>query len=301
MKRAIFVLSQKGGPGKSTFSRALLDVLRSEKGMSVGAFDADGGVGQLLQYYGRRGEDGRLLKEQDPLSGVFPFDIRDNLERDNLINALDLKTQVLLFDFPGGAVDSLQRVLKAENGMEALIQDYRKEGYDITVVIVMSNVHASANNVIKTIKIFGQNVAYVVVKNLFFGEPEDFLFFDGFTDVQGNTVGGRGKAVLTENQGRVIHMPQLRGREYAILDLYSLGFTEALQSANLRRAEKKQHLPLSRRVQKIRLFLRGSFRHHGGSMTLLDKLLQGLPEDVKNNVQRVIINYELDPNNPEIL
>jgi hypothetical protein len=36
-------------------------------------------------------------------------------------------------------------------------------------------------------------------------------------------------------------------------------------------------------------------------MTFLDKLLQGLPEDVKNHVQRVIINYELDPNNPEIL
>ncbi|MEF3698228.1 DUF6753 family protein [Desulfolutivibrio sp.] len=36
-------------------------------------------------------------------------------------------------------------------------------------------------------------------------------------------------------------------------------------------------------------------------MTFLDKLLQGLPEDVKNHVQRVVINYELDPNNPEIL
>lgn len=36
-------------------------------------------------------------------------------------------------------------------------------------------------------------------------------------------------------------------------------------------------------------------------MTLLDKLLQGLPEDVKNYVQRVVINFELDPNNPEIL
>jgi len=36
-------------------------------------------------------------------------------------------------------------------------------------------------------------------------------------------------------------------------------------------------------------------------MTFLDKLLQGLPEDVKNYVQRIIINYELNPNNPEIL
>ncbi len=36
-------------------------------------------------------------------------------------------------------------------------------------------------------------------------------------------------------------------------------------------------------------------------MPLLDNLLQGLPEDVKNNVQRVVINYKLDPDNPEVL
>ena len=36
-------------------------------------------------------------------------------------------------------------------------------------------------------------------------------------------------------------------------------------------------------------------------MPLLDNLLQGLPEEVKNNVQRVIINYKLDPDNPEVL
>ena len=36
-------------------------------------------------------------------------------------------------------------------------------------------------------------------------------------------------------------------------------------------------------------------------MPLLDNLLQGLPEDVKSNVQRVVINYKLDPDNPEVL
>ncbi len=45
MKRAIFVVSQKGGSGKSTFSRALLDAFRNGVQLSVAAFDADGIVG----------------------------------------------------------------------------------------------------------------------------------------------------------------------------------------------------------------------------------------------------------------
>lgn len=35
-------MSQKGGSGKTTFSRALLDHLRFGRGMAVAAFDADG-------------------------------------------------------------------------------------------------------------------------------------------------------------------------------------------------------------------------------------------------------------------
>jgi hypothetical protein len=238
MRRAIFVLSQKGGPGKSTFSRALLDVLRFDRNMTVGAFDADGNVGQLLQHYGERGENGRLIPDQDPVRGVFPFDIRDKVGRDNVVNALDLDANVLLFDLPGGAVDTLTTIIRAENGIQALVQEYRNAGVAITVVIVMSIVHASASNVVKTINMFGPDVDYVAVKNLFFGAPEDFLFFDGFTDVQGNTVGGRGKALLHQHQGALIAIPQLRGREYALLDLYNLGFTPALKSALLRRAER---------------------------------------------------------------
>jgi hypothetical protein len=238
MRRAIFVLSQKGGPGKSTFSRAMLDVLRCDRNTAVGAFDADGNVGQLLQYYGERDEKGRLIPDQAPLRGVFPFDIRDKVGRDNVVNALDLDANVLLFDLPGGAVDTLTTIIKAENGIQALVQEYRNAGVAITIVIVMSIVHASASNVVKTINMFGADVDYVAVKNLFFGEPEDFLFFDGFTDVQGITIGGRGKALLQQHQGELITMPQLRGREYALLDLYNLGFSQALKSPLLRRAER---------------------------------------------------------------
>ena len=238
MKRAIFVVSQKGGSGKSTFSRALLDVFRFEHQLSVAAFDADGNVGQLLQYYGQRDEHGKLLAEQDPFQGVFPFDVRDAVQRDNVINALDYDADMLLFDFPGGAVDALQNVLQSERGMTALAEEYQRAGYAVTVAIVISNILASANNVIRIIKQFGPTFDYLAVKNLFFGENEDFILFDGFQDAEGNPVGGMGRNKLLEHGGQVLSLPKLRGREYALLDLYSLGFTEAMHSPKLRRAEK---------------------------------------------------------------
>jgi cellulose biosynthesis protein BcsQ len=59
---------QKGGVGKSTFARILLDSLR-RRGRSVAAFDGDGAVGHLLQYYGEK-QNGKLALCQNPLLGV---------------------------------------------------------------------------------------------------------------------------------------------------------------------------------------------------------------------------------------
>ena len=83
-KRLILVTGQKGGVGKSTFARALLDCLRS-RGRSVAAFDGDGSVGHLLQYYGEK-QNGKLKFEQNPLIGAGYYDLRNH--RDNSRNLL---------------------------------------------------------------------------------------------------------------------------------------------------------------------------------------------------------------------
>ena len=62
------VISDKGGTGKSIFSRALADRLRRDRIDSL-LVDGDGTVGQLLQFYGERDEAGRL-QEQTPDRGV---------------------------------------------------------------------------------------------------------------------------------------------------------------------------------------------------------------------------------------
>lgn len=77
------------------FARGLLEVLRFENNR-VAAYDADGAVGQLFQYEGQRDQQGLLLTKQDPLVGCSHFDIREEDERDILLNVLAEGPEVIL-------------------------------------------------------------------------------------------------------------------------------------------------------------------------------------------------------------
>ena len=226
MKRVIFIASQKGGAGKSTFARALLDQLRAEQ-LSVAAFDADGNVGQLLQYAGSRGERGVLLHEQDPFQGCGYFDIYDPDERDQIVNALALEAERLLFDLPGGALTPLCQVLDAGDAPDGLINEYRHAGYRLTVVVVMTPVLASVRTVQNTIHLFGADVDYIAVRNLAFGDEDAFVLFDGVDDDDLKQPPSKGKQALLDGGGQVINLPALAPRTYALLDYYSLGFHAA--------------------------------------------------------------------------
>ncbi len=237
MKRAIFVMSQKGGSGKTTFARALLDHLRLGRGRGVAAFDADGQVGQLLQFYGRRDALGALAATQDPLTGVGVFDLRRAQERGMVVDALDIGAETLLFDFPAGCLDDLRFVVEG-GGIAAMLDEFAREGYRVTVAVVISNVQASAGNVLAAMDAFGDRADYVAVKNLFYGNPDDFLFFDGFTGADGHFYGGQAREALVARGGRIVAMPALPGRAYALCDMYCLGFSEALTHPALRRSER---------------------------------------------------------------
>jgi hypothetical protein len=238
MRRAIFILSQKGGSGKSTFSRALLDHLRLLRGLPVAAYDADGQVGQLLQHYGRRDNRGELVARQDALSGVDSFDLRDSTQRGFVLDALDMPAGTLLFDFPAGCLGELGKVVGGGHGLAPLLDVYEAEGVAVTAAVVISNVQASTANVQAVIEAFGGRADIVAVKNLFYGKPEDFLFFEGFTAADGRFYGGQARQLLDRQGGEIFALPALPGREYALCDLYSLGFSEAVHHPALRRSER---------------------------------------------------------------
>ena len=227
-KVAIFVCSQKGGAGKTTFARALLDVLRCE-GYTVAAYDADGNVGQLFQHHGLRDGRGVLLARQDPCVGCGFFDIRADDDRDLLLNALATEPPILLFDLPGGVVGELGKVVDGGDAPCGLFGEYRDRGYAVTIVVVMTPVQASVRTVHHSIEAFGATVRYVAVKNLAFGAEDAFVLFDGCDREGLRLPSSQGKQALLDHGGAIVTMPALHPRSYALLDIHNLGYIEAVQ------------------------------------------------------------------------
>ena len=63
--RVALVANEKGGVGKSVFTRTLIDWLRVEK-HQVAAFDADGTIGATVRILGLKDGKGALIRNQDP-------------------------------------------------------------------------------------------------------------------------------------------------------------------------------------------------------------------------------------------
>jgi hypothetical protein len=197
-------------------------------------------VGQLLQYYGQRDANGTLLTEQDPLQGVSYFDVRVEAQRDGLLNALDTPAEVILFDLPGGVMHELAKVLDGNERPRALLKEYQRAGYRVTIVAVMTPILASIRTVQEAVSVFGEDADYLAVKNLAFGDEQEFVLFDGWVDDNHTPRGGKSKTVLLEHGGRILTMPRLLGRTYALLDLYHLTFTQAIEDRRLQLADRSR-------------------------------------------------------------
>ena len=201
--RFVLVTGGKGGVGKSTFSRGLLDVYLSQ-GITVAAYDGDPDNSQLFRFYQQQG------------AGVVPLALDVQGQADRLLDEMEAaKAQVFLIDVAAGGSKTL-RDLEDDIG---LVSEAVEMGYGFTVVSVMSRVKDSVNLLRNTLEMTeGLPADHVAVKNLYFGDEDQFELFDE----------SKTKPRLTERGGVVVEMPKLFDDTYAAIDQANLPFRTAL-------------------------------------------------------------------------
>jgi hypothetical protein len=236
-EKLILCTGEKGGVGKSTLARGLVDLHRAD-GRRVAAYDADGDVGQLFQHYATRGDDGRLLADQDPERGVVPFDVRAEGDRDTLLNLLDRGAPRVVVDLPAAALHELAALL--DDRSASFVEEVRSAGYRPVVVIVITPLLASIRSAKRLLDTLGGLCDFVVVKNGFFGDSDAFPLYDGYTDGRGQPAGGKTRAAVEAHGGVTVAMPALQSRTYSLLDLENLAFDEAVADDRLPRADRSR-------------------------------------------------------------
>jgi hypothetical protein len=213
-KRMILVTGNKGGTGKSTFSRGLLDVY-THLGLSCRAYDSDTQNPQLFRHY-------------DKSVGVSRIDIALRGGADVLLDDLEQsKAAVVLVDLPAGSGNSFEHY---ERDVQ-LISSASELGYRLTVVSVLSRVKDAVNALRLLMEFCGDRVDYIAVKNLHFGEADKFKRFDQ----------SKAKAQFLTLGGVEIAMPDLFDDTYDLIDEKDLTFRHAVgEQSPLSRANRSR-------------------------------------------------------------
>lgn len=228
-KLAIFCQSPKGGVGKTTIAKCIVDAARRLRradgsAFSIAAYDTDPANGQLASAHGIKDAAGAYAPQAnavDPCSGVAMFDARVSPEK--FVDALDGKADMVVFDLPGGYVD-LSEVL---GDVDSLKEEFAAEGYDIAVVVAISHVQAAALGVAQCVAAWGGGVQFVVAKNLAFASAREFLFFDG------ELAHLTGIDKLARDAGAaVMDFPALDPATFALIDAWQIPYSAAAEALN---------------------------------------------------------------------
>lgn len=216
LKRVIWVTGGKGGTGKSTFARGALDTLLAE-GRDVAAVDGDPDNAQLHRYY------------QTMKGGVIRTELAERHGGDPILNVMDeQQPQVILVDVAAGGSQILMRLEEETR----FLSDAAEMGYRFTVVSVLSPIKDSVNMLREAMATTqGHDVQQVAVKNLHFGDADEFELLDG----------SKTKQRFTEGGGIVLEMRDLLSRTYALVDKDNLPFRVAMEKeSGLPRADRSR-------------------------------------------------------------
>jgi len=196
-KHILFICSDKGGTGKSMLSRAIADfIIRKQLEDITQLVDGDGEVGQLLQFYREH--------------GVLSAQIIDAEKRDDFVDILKSDKTFIIVDLPAASITHLQE-LEKEIGFFDLLNEHN---YQLTFLNVISPFKASIRSVKSMIELAGDKAKYVVIKNRFFGNDDDFHLYEE----------SKGKKTLEQHSGLELELPSLSTGLLAIIDANNLTF-----------------------------------------------------------------------------
>jgi hypothetical protein len=232
-RKLVMTLSGKGGVGKTTVARVLGEAARERDPHAV-LVDGNGGVGQMLQYLGARGTDGKLLNPQPSLGGVEVFSLHgDERDRDRFLEFLTTNARTIIMDLPAESIRVLER-MRDELAIFSLIEEH---GFEIIMVSLLTPFRASVRDIQDALSLH-PSARHVVVRNLFFGQAED---------PSRNEPGDWGIWLSSKTKGQAeklhavsIDLPALRARIAAALDDDSLGFSSGVKSPQLSIADRQR-------------------------------------------------------------
>jgi hypothetical protein len=221
-KKAYFVISNKGGVGKTTVAKLIAQKMRAMPGVKSILVDGDVGVQGVSSVYGLTDGAGNYslaLNKAKPFGGVLQVDARGNAEA--VSNQLNYKADLYLNDFPGGLTDPAPIFGDAKS----LIDEFNREGIEVVVVIVVSHDRASSAGVLKAMNEWGQGARFVVVKNLGHAAKENFHFLEGSF---AKMLGYPAKTAI-EMGAVVTEMPGLDDVSLQTMEVLGLPFDKALE------------------------------------------------------------------------
>lgn len=208
MPRIIFVHGDKGGVGKSVFARALLDHY-CRKAIPATAYDSDKRNPDLIRFYGK-------------LAPVQLIDLNSLTAFDSVLDEIaGNPSGRAMIDLAAGAGDSLHQLINGDIRLGEVLRDL---GARATVVYVISRSRPSVAGLSVALKDFAAVPAdWIVVKNLYHGDPAKFVRYDGSN--------ARKDALALG--AREIAMPELLDDLYDTLDQASMPFSVACEDGTL--------------------------------------------------------------------
>jgi len=224
--RLVIVTGDKGGVGKSTFARGVAQTYLDAQQRFVG-FDADISNSQLVRFYGKHCQiepldifkSGNIDKFFDRLKKMI------NGEEDDYGQKLSAENLFLL-ELPPQSRVILQKFVEEMNFLETAAEEHNMR---VTMVVVISRISDSVNQLINLHSFCGNRVDYLVVKNLFFGEEEEFTRYDKSEKI---------KIIKEELEQRrtpffQVKMPELIEHAYDYLDANSMTFKQGMEQKDL--------------------------------------------------------------------